>query len=207
MLYNLATSEYVVNRNYQELSSAISKYEKDLSIWDVKKRPQLDAFLREFRRLMQNYLSSTYSLIEHTIKCRRELNHASLNHDYSLKLKALRTNRCVKFVKDLRAYSQHIKLPLVVASLSFDAQKVGAEKLQLKIIIEKKELVKWRKWHRLSKKYIGSQKEIEPKIIFSEYQVLIRDFYKWFYKSVGELYSKELQEFARFERELAKLAP
>ena len=207
MLYNLAVSEYIVNRNYQELSSAMGKYEKNLSIWDVKKRPQLDAFLREFRRLMHNYLSSTYSLIQHTIICRRELNRPSLNRVYSLKVKALLTNRCVRFVRDLRTYCQHIKLPLVSAELTFDARKIGAEKLKQRILIEKKELPKWKRWNRLSKKYIGSHKDIEPKAIFSEYQVLVKDFYKWFYKKVEELYSRELQEFGRIEAELAKLAP
>jgi hypothetical protein len=32
MLLNLATSQYAVNRNYQELSSAINKCESDLEI-------------------------------------------------------------------------------------------------------------------------------------------------------------------------------
>jgi len=174
---------------------------------NVKKRPQLDAFLREFRRLMHNYLSSTYSLIQHTTKCRRELNRPSLNRVYSLKLKALLTNRCVRFIRDLRIYCQHIKLPLVAAELTFNPRKIGAEKLKQRILIEKKELVKWKEWHRLSKKHIGSHKDIEPKAISSEYQVLIKDFYKWLYKKVEELYFTELQEFGRIEAELAKLAP
>ena len=91
--------------------------------------------------------------------------------------------------------------------MTFDARKIGAEKLKQRILIEKKELTKWKKWHRLSKKHIGTHKDIEPKAIFSEYQVLIKDFYKWVYKKVEELYSRELQEFRRIEAELAKLAP
>jgi hypothetical protein len=206
MLYHLATSLYIVGRNYQELSSAISGYEKDLSIWDVKNRAQLDAFLREFRRLMQNYLSSIYSLIEHTQTFRRDLNRYELNRDYSLKLKVLLRNNCVGFVRDLRTYSQHIRLPFIEASLSFDSRKTGAEKLKQRILLEKKELVKWKYWHKVSKKYISSHKEIDLKVVLSEYQGLIKGFYEWFYKTVGGLYSRELREFAKLESELASLS-
>lgn len=56
MLMNLVTTNYAVNRNYQELSKAIPSYEGNIAIWDIKKRNELHQFLREISRLLHNYL-------------------------------------------------------------------------------------------------------------------------------------------------------
>ena len=64
-LRNLSTSQYAVNKNYEELHAAITSYECNMEIWDVKNRAQFEAFLWELSRLVQNYVLSTYTLIEH----------------------------------------------------------------------------------------------------------------------------------------------
>jgi len=206
-LIHLATSQYGVNRNYQELFVAISRYEQSLSIWAVNKRPQLDAFLRELSRLLQNYLSSIYSLVQHTMIVRNDLSCSKLNTEYSSKLKTLQCNNCVRFVRDLRTYSQHIRLPVIAARLSFRTiRQTGKGEIKQQILLEKKELTKWTYWHNDSKEYINSHDDIDLKVVLSEYQSLIKDFYQWFYKRVEELYSKELQEFYEVESELARLS-
>lgn len=207
MLIHLATSQYTVNRNYHELSIAIGNYEKDLSIWDVKKRPRLNAFLRELSRLLQNYLSSIYSLIEHTKIFYTELNNSRLNEEYSLKLSTFQSNNCVRFVRDLRTYSQHIGLPFISAQVSFTKtnEKTGGGRIKQNIILEKKGLAKWKNWHRDSEKYIEAHKRIDLKVALTEYQFLTKDFYDWFYKKVLELYSKELEQYDKLEKEIAQL--
>lgn len=155
MLKHLATSLYATNRNYQELSTAISKYEEDLSLWDIKKRAEFEAFFREFSRRLQNYLSSIYSLVQYTAILCDVLNRPELNRDYTLRLKALMSNNCVSFVRDLRTYSQHIKLPIISATLSFTKnQQTGKGKIEQRILLEKKELLKWKNWHKDSSKFI-----------------------------------------------------
>jgi hypothetical protein len=49
-----------------------------------------------------------------------------------------------------------------------------------------------------------SLKEIDLKVVLSEYQTLIGVFYEWLYKKVEELYSKQLEELARIQSELAQ---
>jgi len=207
MLLHLATSQYTVNRNYQELSKAVAWYEGDLSIWDVKNRRQLDAFIREFHRLSHNYLSSTYSLIGHTRTFCEELSNLKLNEEYSCKVAELRSHGCVRFVYDLRRYSQHINLPIALATLSFTqtVPKSGNGKIEQRLLLKKEELMKWKDWHRVSRKHIESQKEVDLKPVFAEYQALMKDFYEWLYRRVGELYQRELEEFVKIERELSQL--
>lgn len=207
MLLNLATSQYVVNRNYCELAIAINKYESDLEIWNIRKRVLFEAFLRELTRLLQNYLSSTYSLIEHNRQFCNDLNCSELDRAYSEKIEALRSNDCVKFVRDLRTFSQHIGLPLLSGQISI--KKLSAEsnssEFKQRILLQKSELLKWKEWKKASENYINSHEEIDLKLVLNEYQSLIKTFYEWFYKKVTELYSKQLLEYAKIDSELARL--
>jgi len=107
MLVRLDSSLYTVKRNYQDLSDAINRYESDMSIWYLKNRPKLDAFLREFSRLLHNYLSSNYSLIEHTQMARKNLDNSELNEDYPLKLEEIFSKDCVRFVRFTNLFSTH----------------------------------------------------------------------------------------------------
>ena len=70
------SSETIVNKNYEELFDAISWLETNQSAWDSSAE-ESDAKMKEgfenieeIRRLLQNYLSSIYFLIEHTRKMR-----------------------------------------------------------------------------------------------------------------------------------------
>jgi len=74
------------------------------------------------------------------------------------------------------------------------------------ILLEKETMLKWKKWHRDSRKYIISHKDIDLRVALGEYQVSVEEFYKWFYEKVQKLYSKELDEVSRIESELAKLS-
>jgi hypothetical protein len=207
LLLNLATSQHTVNRNYEELSKAMAWYEGNLSIWDIAHRHKLDAFMKEFKRLSQNYLSSTYSLIEHTRIFCKELNNSKLNEEYSVKSTELRSHVAIRFVRDLRTYSQHIKLPIVSATLSLTPTEQGSTgKIEQKILLEKEELLKWKDWHKDSRKHIESKKKIDLNPILAEYQTLVKGFYDWLYRRVGELYRKQLDEFAEVERELSRLS-
>jgi hypothetical protein len=208
MLLNLATSQYAVNRNYHELSRAINKYENDLEIWSINKRGLFEAFLRELTRLLQNYLSSTYSLIEHNRRFCVDLDSSELNNSYSEKIEELRRNDCVVFVKDLRTFSQHIGLPLLSGQISFKKLSVDSDNSEFKqrILLQKDEFNKWKDWRKASKNYIKSHEEIDLKLVLTEYQSLIKTFYEWFFKKVTELYSKELMEFYKITSKLMDLS-
>jgi hypothetical protein len=208
MLLNLATSQDAVYRNYDELSSAINKYESDLEIWSINKRGLFYAFLRELTRLLQNYLSSTYSLIEHNRRFCEDLDCSELSKSYSEKIEELRCNDCVVFVRDLRTFSQHIGLPLLSGQISIKKLSMGSDSSEVKqrILLQKEEFFKWKRWKEASNNYAKSHEEIDLKLVLNEYQSLIKTFYEWFYKKVTELYSKDLTEYAKITSELMRLS-
>lgn len=205
MLHNLDVSDYAVNRNYQELSSAISAYEVNLEIWNMEKREILRAFLRELSRLLHNYLSSTFSLIRHNVKVCEDLHCAVLSKEYSEKLRVLEKYDCISFVKDLRNFSQHVGLPIPSAQLQFGNVK-GVQEVKQKILLDKEALLgDWAYWKPASKRYVQMFKEIDLKVVLSEYQGLITWFYEWFYKRATQLSSEQIREVDEIETEIRKL--
>ena len=205
MMLNLATSQYAVNRNYHELVSAITSYEGNLEIWNVKNRGMLDAFLRELSRLLHNYLSSTFTVIQHNVRLCKDLHCPELYSEYLKMVESLKINECISFVKDLRTFAQHIGLPILSAQMSFSKSEGKGSELKQKILLEKDVLLSWKEWKHSSRRYIQSHKEIDLKLVLSEYQDLITKFNRWFYKRVGEIFSKQLKEFAQIDFEIGKL--
>jgi len=205
-IQNLATSHYFVIRNYQELERQISLYEKDsISIWDITKRNEFHAFLRELSRLIHNYLSSTFSLISHSSNFCDQLQHKSLRKEYDEMVAKLRLYDYYHFVKDLRRFNQHIGLPIIAAQMDF---RSDPNELQSRILFDKEVLLSWHgnnAWTAGSKNYLNAHREIEVKAVFFEYQGLIKDFYDWFYKKASSVCANELKEFFDNEFEISRL--
>lgn len=202
MLMNLATTHYAVNRNYQEFSIAITNYEGNIAIWDVKRRNELHSFLREISRLLHNYLSSTFSLIRHTSKLCDDLGCNQLKKEYDEKVSAFNSNDCVFFIKDLRNFAQHIGLPPPTASISPLHDNVG---IRSRILLSKQSLLSWKEWKTASKRYIRANPEIDLKLTINQYQALINQFHIWFCQRVINQYSKEFEEFAKIDGEMGEL--
>lgn len=208
LIEHLATSHYILNLNYHELRGLIDSYESDRKIWNVENRPKLEALQREFLRLLHNFLSSIFSLVEHTYAFRKDLDNSELDSFYNEKLKELRINECITFLKDLRTFSQHYKLPFVSATLSFTASdsKKGDGITEQKLSLDKDNLLKWTRWSSPSRAFLRSQDDkIDIKKIIEEYQALIRNFYNQFYIKAVKLYEKEIMELFNLEKEMYEL--
>jgi len=202
-LMNLATTHYAVNRNYQELSIAIASYEGNIAIWDVKKRNELQTFLREISRLLHNYLSSTFSLIRHTSKLCEDLRCTELRKEYDKKVNDFNSNDCVFFIKDLRNFAQHVGLPKPTANVSPVHHNVG---FRSRILLGKGSLLSWKEWKAGSKRYILTSPEIDLKVVVNQYQALLNQFYLWFYQRVIHQYPREFEEFTKIDGEIGRIS-
>lgn len=201
MLFHLSGSHYAVSKNYEELISKFTFYEGNIEIWDVKKRQELNFFLRELSRLLLNYLSSTFSLIRHYANVRDKLSCSEINKNYSKEVIVLDSNDCCWFVKDLRKVAQHEGLPVLSAQFSFSRLK-GTPEFKQRILLDKNALLESKDLKQGSKRYINSQKEIDLKSVINEYQKLVDNFFIWFNAEVNRIYFKQLQEFGEIDREI-----
>jgi hypothetical protein len=202
MQRNLAVNLYSVRRNFEDLILLLDKYEKELELWSVENREKYEEGIWELHRLLDNYLSSIYSLIEHSIQFCKVLKCPELDHAYREKKDELLNWDCAKFVRDLRTFSQHIGLPLLVGQIHSSPTE-----FRQTILLQKDELLKWQKWSNSSKKYIASKKEVQLTAILKEYQGLLNDFYYWFYGKTCQIYEKQLKELSFVEEELNKFNP
>jgi hypothetical protein len=200
-LKNLGTSKYAVDKNYKELDKAIAFYEGNLEIWNIKKRHEFNSFIVEFSRLLQNYLSSTFSLIRHNVRICNDLESKVLNKEYNHAVSILNSNDIVVFIKDLRNSVQHVGLPLLSAQLSFVKDESELKHL---ILLDKevisRDLANWK-----SKKYVASIEEINLKDVLKQYQNLINEFYEWFFKRASQIFSKEIKEFVDIDIQIGEL--
>jgi hypothetical protein len=104
-----------VNKNYEELDRAIGYYGGNLELLNIKKRHELNSFIIEFSRLLQNYLSSTFSLIKHNVRICNDLESKVPHKEYNHAVSILNSNDIMVFTKDLRNSVQHVGLPLLIA--------------------------------------------------------------------------------------------
>lgn len=204
---HLAVSHYVLSRNFQDLISLISSYEKNLEIFSISNRQQLDDLLKEFTRLSHNYLASVFSLIDHTRGFRKHLENAEFNKFFDEGVKKLQANPKFILVQELRAYTQHSRLPLASAKFSFKQKSVdGPATFTQKLILGKATLLLSDRWSKNSREVIEQTEDgLDVKELIQHYQTTIDEFYTGIYGLITKLYLKEFQELFELEQEMLKL--
>ncbi|MCW3991150.1 MAG: hypothetical protein NWE79_00445, partial [Candidatus Bathyarchaeota archaeon] len=110
-LHHLATSHFIVIRNYQELLNGIKRFETDITIMYLKNVRRFEFASKEITRILHNYLASIKSLIDHTTRFKRNLKNPKLDDEYLRKVRKLTSNKCAVFIKQFRNYIQHYELP------------------------------------------------------------------------------------------------
>jgi hypothetical protein len=206
MLSNFKGTYYAVSKNYRELSIAIAKYEGNSTFWSTLTHKDRILFFRELSRLLHNYLSSTFTLIQHNMELRNKCDRISV--EYKSKIDALQSNDCYNFIRGLRNITQHIELPSLLGH--FSREKINHPTIQSIILGKQSLLLREKDICSRSERegfgrYIRAEKEIDLKIALNQYQCLLKDFYNWFYHRFDQLYSKELKEYDAVDNEIQQL--
>jgi len=192
----LFESRYVLNKNFEELISLINVYKEDKTIWDIKSKRRLDDSQREFNRLLHNYLSSFASFVDHTRNFRRGLKNDTFSQFYDSKVRLFKIDIVAAFLKDLRNYTLHYKLPPSTASVCFKIRGNGFDdwlQYDRDMSLDKENLLKWRGWTKASKEYLELEEgdSIDIKELIIDYQERINNFYNSLFKKAEEVYQKE----------------
>lgn len=208
ILNSFRTTYYTVNKNYQELSSAINSYEANTKLWDNEKLEERKLFFTELSRLLHNYLASTYTLISQGEKISKKYEKIMIFYDN--KIDSLKSDDSYNFSRCLRHITQHYELLGLVAHFSRIGIEVGKPAKQ-SIILEKKSLLD-RKDELHPKperegfiKYINNHDEIDLKFVLNQYQSLLDNFFEQFHLKTRELYAKELEEYYMISEEIDRL--
>ncbi len=169
----------------------------------------------EFIRLLHNYSMSVASLIDISIRFRDKLKNDTFTEEYQTRINDVMIYSA--FLKDLRNYICHWRLPVVIpffdlekfeSEIDIISEEIATDLIKTAIVpnifhiisekfintkpnnyfLTKKSLVDWNGWSSSSKKLIDTLEElIDVNSIICKYQVLIDQFYQWFWKVSNSL--------------------
>jgi hypothetical protein len=209
MLDGFKVTYYAVNKNYHDLLSALNGYESNPKFLDDKEVTKRSLFFNDLSRLILNYLSSTYSLLQQAEKSTRKGKFEKAKDYYSVKKRCLQSNACFSFCMCLRHIAQHFEQIVLMEHFSREGIEVGKPPKQ-NITLRKKELLLQDTLYPQIERegfenYINSSKNIDLKCAIEEYQKLINNFYQGFADKMRELYISDLQEYEAVNEEIHKL--
>lgn len=205
---SLKATNYIFRKNFNDLIDKIKEYESDNEIWYVKNRPLLHQMHLEILRLLHNYASSILSLIDHTRNFRKKIKEKKLESVFDFEINKLAINDVVTFMKQLRQYFQHYRLPITKAQFSVEKLNGSEDRYskELKMQLDVEELLKWKGWNGISKRYLKNFNEnVEIEIFCQEYYGIIEQFYEIFYDIVLKAYNPEINELLMFQEGINKL--
>lgn len=192
---NFGTSIFIFQGNFEELMNQIELFKKpsSLILQDVRNDDELNKVFELVTRLLHNYLSSAFTLVEHTRIFVRELyskeEFSEFKSEYDSKIKTgFAENPLHRFMQELRNYTLHKELPIVGCTLNLNEIKAD-------LIIDFSKLRNNFDWSSLAKEYIASKGEDEKlENTILEYFNLVLDLHDWLYKRQLEIHSKEFKE-------------
>ncbi|WP_152436285.1 hypothetical protein [Halosimplex carlsbadense] len=197
---SLFTTLEIVNKNHQKLTQSRDWYlEQGMELWDEDNREQMDAFQREYLRLLHNYSASVHSLIRHTytILDRYEDEKPGLKQGYFEEISERDLGSKVDLLKQIRHYTQKRELPPIASSLRAEARGDGqGHETEFKLILNKSEMMDWDGWDSdVRDKLEEWDDEIEITELAEDYQRELNDFFEWFRTFALRMFYDEILDY------------
>jgi hypothetical protein len=198
----------IFNGNYQELLHHLQIHNNprvSLELMGMDKKHLLHAYQREITRFLHNYIASALSLTDHARNHYRELYSGNdLFPEYQVEIKRrFADNPLAVFIKDLRQYFQHYKMPGVSSRLVY---KKDAPDFEMTLLLPKKEMMKFSGWNSLSKKYLEEQlDDINLLALINEYHQLIENFYSWFIDMQMNIHKTDIEKVEEHKKKIRGL--
>lgn len=187
-------SFYIFEGNYIEFKKTIENYIKAVESNQFVDNGERYMNLgisggREIGRRIHNYAAAWLSLVDHTRGVHKKLKDHTLHNiqdfanEYEVRLnKYLKNSFENVFVKDLRRYVQHKKVPVPTLHFRIGDLSSISENYLLKegysFEFKSKDIEDF-DWSRQSKKYIKSNKSVPIVQIIDKHFSLMKDFYLW----------------------------
>ena len=156
----------------------------------------------EIVRHLHNFVASALSLVDHTRVFYRELyEDKNLIAGYQDEIES----RFVKhglsnFVKGLRQYTQHYRLPTVATSLSMDIEQ---QTMKCGVSLRRDELLAFTSWSHAAKDFLGGCSEsIELLDVLTQYRDHVNAFDAWFR---GEQSVVHREDFEYHDKTMAEM--
>ncbi|MGE5417456.1 MAG: hypothetical protein ACM3UZ_12035 [Acidobacteriota bacterium] len=155
---------------------------------------------KEVIRLLHNFLAASASLVDHTRILAKDLySNSPFWNEYNATVKATFAESPISnFVKDLRNYFLHTKIPVISATLvPIDEQMDSYINLHLD------ELRNWDGWKKKSKEYLASQpSKIRLEVVCDDYWSIVESLYKWFADKQNIIHLAEFEQAKEIQNQM-----
>ena len=205
---SLDSSLYVFEKNYQDLRTLLtlhSDVKEAIRLRKAGKKPEMRGFLYEITRLLQNFVASVKSLIDHTRIIYREIYKGGEEFpNYQAEVdRRFTKNPLAQFVEDLRDYCLHYESPPLYSLLHYSqTPPVFESGVKLNTGV----LKKYSNWSPAAKQYIADQGDsIDLLKVVDEYHASVTDFYRWVKSRQKEIHSQAFSNVAAIQKELENL--
>ena len=144
------------------------------------------------RKINRGVFSSTLAAMSLVDRTRIFSNEYSIEGYQKRVDESFKNNPQHRFIQSLRNYFAHVKM----AKANWEIRHSQNEERTVSFLLNKNELLKWKNWDSLAKKYIrASQDDINVENLLKEYSNSVNTFHDWF---KGEVSNKHHQKLANY---------
>lgn len=184
-----------------QLSQRINDPNEGLDLMMEGNRDAGNQTHREITRLVHNFVASAKTLVEHTRNFMKEhYENTPIYNKYNEQIKLDFVNEpVIKFVEDLRNFRLHNGLPPTEMYLEFKSNpntSNSEQAMKTGIRLKTKELLKWKGWTALAKRYLENSNDfIDIHNFSSDYERKVINFHSWLNNELDEFHSNDLKEY------------
>jgi hypothetical protein len=214
---NLETSYRILKENYKDLIAANELYVADHSIEQPENSQKLDNFLVDFQRLLFNYLAAFISFMNHTEIFVKEMGNPELEKKFDIIMKERKIVEKIDFVKDLRKYLYHYKLPFPRVETEYFPTHEGLVTItnpffcKGEVSLRKQQLLKWDGFKGISRDFLQGYLGNVIVMVSSakigcvdDCQTATEEVFEWLKDKVADLFRTEIADFLDLKKKFEK---
>jgi len=192
----LSLSKTVLDSNFSELVDFIKEYEENK---EILTDGVLNRKLKnEIVRLVQNYVASDYSYIEHAERVVKHLDDEELLSAFYEKRGKMWNDESVAFVRDLRRYSQHCGIIQQTTLIRFTRANMDQplSHSDTSVVLMKENLMKWKDWKSKSNSFIKKMdNQVKLIIPLTRQFKILNAFHEWLFDEIFLRFEKQIEQY------------
>jgi hypothetical protein len=204
-LYKFHQSLKIFLANYNDLEDAVNRHVGNSRLFDIRdteKRKAASDEMFEALRHLHNTVAAALSLVDHTRNFYNEFyQERNLIPDYQEQIRLrFAVDGLSQFVKCLRKFCQHYRIPLASSTLWIDNEQ-GRHTRSINLL--KSDLTEFSGWSAEAKEYIkGLPDRIDLLSVMKAYRDHVIGFYEWFDRQLNEVHRSDLEHYDRLMTEI-----
>lgn len=181
---------YMANgRDLANLLAAASENE-ELAIelmQNVRDRSKADAFMAVLARALHNYVASSATVGDHSRRL-IERKKGPIAEEFEQRKQEAMRNPELPFIKDLRNFMLHRKLPFMGHSFKLTRTSDGNMTMKSEVRLSVEELLEWRKWNAPARKFLESRDDdgVPLRPLIDRHALIMRELNIWLWRTLSE---------------------